>query len=745
MRILAVLWTVSLAGLCRCGELGNLRKETGDVVFDLSSPDPSLARDYESTVDGVTYYSYFPKGQFFSKVVDGGVTLWEAEGEERCDVLFSNVGDRTRVILHVWVKGLPSKMLYYEKLDGEWKLVTIRVKGVPESEEPVSPKEHAAELDFASLGCPLGGFSGSEAKPKVTLPPTESNNNGEDASENKVEGGAPDDEEESGESQPKEVDKEEPDQQSNEYAAGPVADPQESGDIPPESPANDSSCQPQTEDTEQTAVSSSDPVDQQPIEVSELQESEPLQSTESSQEVAYPSTQQVEGFEVPEDSKDDNPEVTPQDHSEEAPVDPGACDKAEETTPAENSATLTVAPILTEPEKPASSLASKVDFTLFNVLCSVEDHVKVLKLTAKENQNPKKLKFDRELVWEDKKKSCLSAVLYLDGEKPTLAVIKAVKGGKESTVYRYHNGKKWKKGREGTHKTRLKELQDAARPKQPPKVSKPLDPPGPLVLDLSVESANDDKVTLYKNDNGELKYRAFTPDNGNYFEKILHYGVVIWEAESGQRGTFASFHSKEDAMLIRMYVQTGGHVERKYFEKNASGGWTSMTEEVYDQKLQDLKSGATNQSSLQGSATLRTDNPTVVPSSDEFSEAQMVKQGGTTPITLDLANPDKSKFVIRDGKLGTLYLHKSGKEINELVYGRRRIWKAKDGQGCKWVEVAIDSKGNGLAYPYLKSQKYVTRTFQAVVKKTEDNSTSNPSGDSPAPKESANPSTTPSQ
>ncbi|EKX72258.1 hypothetical protein BEWA_047230 [Theileria equi strain WA] len=190
MRFLSVFSVLFLVRLSSCDE----------VVFDLSSPDPSLARYYESAVDGVVYQSFFPKGQLFSKVVDGGATLWEAKGEERCDVLFTSVGDRTRVILHVWANGIDSKMMHYEKLDGEWKLVTVRVKGVPESEKVVSPKEHA-ELNFANLGCPLGGFSGSEAKPKVTLPPTESNNNGEDASENKVEGGTPDDEEESGESQ----------------------------------------------------------------------------------------------------------------------------------------------------------------------------------------------------------------------------------------------------------------------------------------------------------------------------------------------------------------------------------------------------------------------------------------------------------------------------------------------------------------------------------------------------------------
>ncbi|AFZ80781.1 hypothetical protein BEWA_001880 [Theileria equi strain WA] len=154
-----------------------------DAVFDLSSPDPSFVRDYESTVDGVVYQSFFSNGLFFNKVVDGGVTLWEAEGEEKCSVLFTSVGDRTRVILHVWVKGIPSRMMHYEKLDGEWKLSTVRVKGRPVSDKQESPQESLADLDFASLGCPLGGSLDAEAKPKVTLPPAESEKDGEELSD----------------------------------------------------------------------------------------------------------------------------------------------------------------------------------------------------------------------------------------------------------------------------------------------------------------------------------------------------------------------------------------------------------------------------------------------------------------------------------------------------------------------------------------------------------------------------------
>ncbi|AFZ79835.1 uncharacterized protein BEWA_026840 [Theileria equi strain WA] len=233
--------------------------------------------------------------------------------------------------------------------------------------------------------------------------------------------------------------------------------------------------------------------------------------------------------------------------------------------------------------------------------------------------------------------------------------------------------------------------------------SKPLDPPGPLVLDLSVESA-DDKVTLYKNDNGELKYRAFTSENGNYFEKILHYGVVIWEAEPGQRGTFASYHSKEDAMLVRMYVQTDGHVERKYFEKTAYG-WASIEKEDYEKKLKDLRSGVTNQSSLQGSATLRTDNPTVVPSSDEFSEAQMVKQGGTTPITLDLASPNESEIGILGSDTNEVstktYSPKKNVKITSVVDGGLPIWKASGNETFSSAKLS-SRDGYSLLLIYLK-------------------------------------------
>ncbi|EKX73678.1 signal peptide containing protein [Theileria equi strain WA] len=593
MKVLAALWAVSLVGLCHGGELGNLRKGVVDVPLDLSSPDPSLARDYKSIVDGVVYYSYFPKGQFFNKVVDGGVTLWEAEGEERCDVLFSNVGDRTRVILHVWPNSTESKMLYYENVGGEWKLVTIRVKGVPESEEPVSPKEHAAELDFATLGCPLGGCSGSEAKPKVTLPPTESNNNGEDASENKVEGGTPDDEEESGESQPKEVDKEEPDQQSNEYAAGPVADPQESGDIHYESSPSTAAEPSPTEDTEQTAVSSSDPVDQQPTEVNELQESEPLQSTESPQEVAYQQSEApledpkpVSNEEEPttepkvstseksnevEDSEETlveevQPEVAPAESPEDD--EPGNGSEKEfgdsESTGYESSDNNLPETKVEEPEeptKPANSSLSKVDSTLFNVEEGEEDAVKVLKLKAKEGTSTNRLLYDSQTVWEDKKKLCSSAVLYLDGEKPTLAVlVTRDKNNKQGKVYRYHDGKQWKDGREGTHKTRLKKLKEKYEPEK--------------TLDISKREDTD--VGMYFNDANDESLHIFDP-RSTRVTKVVDGENVIWQAGKNEKTcTWARLIVSEDKKDLILTIKSDR--EREVEFRKVDDKWERISE-----------------------------------------------------------------------------------------------------------------------------------------------------------------------
>ncbi|EKX72784.1 signal peptide containing protein [Theileria equi strain WA] len=51
--------------------------------------------------------------------------------------------------------------------------------------------------------------------------------------------------------------------------------------------------------------------------------------------------------------------------------------------------------------KYTSQFGSKVNGSLFNALDSVEDNVRVLKLTPKKGVTANKLTFDRELVWEE--------------------------------------------------------------------------------------------------------------------------------------------------------------------------------------------------------------------------------------------------------------------------------------------------------------------------------------------------------
>ncbi|EKX72747.1 hypothetical protein BEWA_013060 [Theileria equi strain WA] len=524
MNVFSVLFTVSLVGLCHCGELGSLRKETGDVVLDLSSPDSSSLSLGDYLIHGVSHKAFVPKvGSFLVAIVDNRDTLWTStDPQEGCTgaYLFSREGHSS--LLSVYTRGAGDETFCFEKDAGAWKNVDKRYfehrlhlmkdfsasagerLGGPETlpEDAVgAPKEHAAELDFATLGCPLEGFSGTEAKPKVTLPPTESNNNSEDASENKVEGGAPDDEE-------------------------------ESGDIPPESSPSTAAEPSPTEDTEQTAVSSSDPVDQQPTEVSELQESEPLQSTESPQEVAYQQSEapvettsdNVREPEVPEDSKDDNPEVTPQEvayQQSEAPLeDPKPVSNEEESSneqeelgdldDQDSEETLVeevqpeVAPAespeddepgngsekefgdsestgyessdnnlpetkVEEPEEPVSPFLDKVDSTLFNVENGQEDGVPVLKLKVKEGIKADKLTFGDLTLWQGQNSgdSCSTATLYMGENEPIAASYRFKRDGKLIEGYRKFVDGNWFQVNSAGFKKLIGKDDHVTKPKEP--------------------------------------------------------------------------------------------------------------------------------------------------------------------------------------------------------------------------------------------------------------------------------------
>ncbi|EKX72183.1 signal peptide containing protein [Theileria equi strain WA] len=101
----------------------------------------------------------------------------------------------------------------------------------------------------------------------------------------------------------------------------------------------------------------------------------------------------------------------------------------------------------------------------FTVATDMEDTVPVLKCTA--GNGASKLTYGSDTIWPGKKDvMCLSAVLYMDGDQPTLAVLvtRDNKNNKKSKVYRYHDGKQWKNGKEGTHKKKFEELKKKYNP-----------------------------------------------------------------------------------------------------------------------------------------------------------------------------------------------------------------------------------------------------------------------------------------
>ncbi|AFZ79854.1 hypothetical protein BEWA_027030 [Theileria equi strain WA] len=672
MRALSLIYVYLLVGFRFC-------QGADPLFFDISSPDPSLAREYESTVDGVVYQSFFSTGLFFSKVVDGGVTLWEAKGEERCDVLFSSVGDgKSRAVLHVLAKGIPSRMLHYEKLDREWKLVTVRVKGVPESEEPVSPKEHAAELDFANLGCPLGGCSGSEAKPKVTLPPTESNNNGEDASENKVEGGTPDDEEESGESQPKEVDKEEPDQKSGDNAVEPVESESNPVIVDEERPKP----QVPTESNEKEPEVSNESKESKP-EVPEL-------ATEHIVKESEPVTKDEE--ESPRDSEKRSEDVQPEEN-EHVPTHDKELSK-ENLRGGTDTSQLPSQSASLEPEEPVIPFLDKIDTSLFNVEETEEGDVKVLKLAAKPSVKTTNLKYGEETVWEDNKKSCSSALLYLDGERLTLAVIKTKGRRSESTVYRHHDGKKWKKGNEGTHKNKLKELIDAAKKESPEAVkkeqgvpsaqqgqaqAKPVDKPveAPSTQSAgnssSLQSSNQDTFDLATQNSSSYRSsdvningvpaKVYVSTSGNAIKKVTNGKDVVWTATSKQTCLYCMAFQKDNNLNMAV-VKIREDKNTKYLLIECSKGkWEVVTGYPIHTKVNALKKTADKitKFSLDISLAESNDNCTV-----ENSEGSGIKT--------------------------RIYAPKSGNAIDKVMDGNKVIGELHESYRCYLCE--LYSKGN---------------------------------------------------
>ncbi|EKX73637.1 hypothetical protein BEWA_036730 [Theileria equi strain WA] len=132
--------------------------------------------------------------------------------------------------------------------------------------------------------------------------------------------------------------------------------------------------------------------------------------------------------------------------------------------------------------KKQSAPAQRVlpDLTKFggSYLVKVEyaDNVPQVTCTGKKNVKTLKLAYGGDKIWEDKSKTCKSAVVLFGLAAPQLAVLEI--NGENKKVYRYHDGKQWKDGNESKHKKKLEELKTEAKdhPITPQQTSKPATP-----------------------------------------------------------------------------------------------------------------------------------------------------------------------------------------------------------------------------------------------------------------------------
>ncbi|EKX72110.1 signal peptide containing protein [Theileria equi strain WA] len=380
----------------------------------------------------------------------------------------------------------------------------------------------------------------------------------------------------------------------------------------------------------------------------------------------------------------------------------------------------------TKPEKPASSLPSKVDTSLFNVVDSVEDNVKVLKLKAKEGVTANKLTYEGLTVWEEKKKSCLSAVLYLDKGGPTLAVIKAksTKGDANFTVYRYHDGKKWKNCTKRTHKNKLKKLKESCNPaNQAPKEhsKESLNPTTSTVAPPAEESPvthnsvssehheakpegaiSQDNEEEPETPTAQPSQPAVQPTSlSDYKSKV---DSTLFNVENGQENGFKvlKLKAKEGVTANKLtygsevvwQAQNAVDVQASDTQQLNSTGRANPNQGTLSEDLQQSTVSSALTATAQGGLPpdapqsevgegTPKDNGTSKPVTDE---SQVPQPSGQSGLVLDLASPDEAEIVVKENKeYGvTVKYHypkdtsKDTSKITTVMDGEKEVWKGVD-------------------------------------------------------------------
>ncbi|AFZ80814.1 signal peptide-containing protein [Theileria equi strain WA] len=222
-----------------------------------------------------------------------------------------------------------------------------------------------------------------------------------------------------------------------------------------------------------------------------------------------------------------------------------------------------------------TSLTSKVDTSLFDVEEGEEESVKILKLTPKDDKVTK-VNYDNKQIWSGSKtfgtsSNLVDALVYFDEETPAFVTIQTIKGGKESTVYRYRDGKQWKDSKEEEHKKLLDALKEKYKLGDP------------VTLDLS--NPDETKLDVHTENESEVSFKEYTPKNCYHISSVMNADNELWRATEGtnEKCLLAECYEKGDITILYLETDDGNNNQSKYFWKVGTE-WKSIDKKEFNDK-----------------------------------------------------------------------------------------------------------------------------------------------------------------
>ncbi|EKX72468.1 signal peptide containing protein [Theileria equi strain WA] len=188
------------------------------------------------------------------------------------------------------------------------------------------------------------------------------------------------------------------------------------------------------------------------------------------------------------------------------------------------------------------------------------------------------------------------------------------------------------------------------------------------MVDVSLDLLNPDlgSVHVRGDDKDGLAKRVFTPKDGFAMTKVVIRGDLIWKAKkAGEKCTLVESYSKGDSILVYLKVDTATGLDLKYLER-VNGKWKDVTTTEFYQKVGGMREKKEEH--------------------EQLLDALKKQYKYATPSTLDLSNPDTSKFDVHtETESGASFKTVTPKDtsldtskITTVVDGEKEVWKGVD-------------------------------------------------------------------